>query len=42
MEYRKKNNQSLLDIILLKMYTQIAETEIEDIMEKARHFWICP
>jgi hypothetical protein len=39
MEYRKKNNQSLLDIILLKMYTQIAETEIEDIMEKARHIF---
>lgn len=39
MEYRKKNNQSLLDIILLKMYTQIAETEIENIMEKARHIF---
>ena len=39
MEYRKKNNQSLLDIILLKMYTQIAETEIEDIMEKAMHIF---
>lgn len=39
MEYRNKNNQSLLNIILLKMYTQIAETEIENIMEKARHIF---
>ncbi len=35
--YRKKNNQKLIDIILLKMYTKIAQNEIENIMEKARH-----
>lgn len=35
--YRKKNNQELINIILLKMYTKIAESEIENIMEKARH-----
>ena len=34
--YRKKNNQELINIILLKMYTKIAESEIENIMEKAR------
>lgn len=37
MNYRKNNNQDLLSIILLKMYTKIAENEIENIMEKARH-----
>ena len=37
MYYRKKDNQKLLDTILLKMYTKIAENEIENIMEKARH-----
>ena len=37
MNYRKRNNQDLLDVILLKMYTKIAENEIENIMEKARH-----
>lgn len=37
MQYRKNNNQSLLNVILLKMYTKIAEQEIEFIMEKARH-----
>ena len=37
MQYRKNNNQSLLNLILLKMYTKIAEQEIEFIMEKARH-----
>ena len=37
MNYRKRNNQNLLDIILLKMYTKIAENEIENIMEQARH-----
>lgn len=37
MKYRKQNNQALLNIILLKMYTKIAENEIENIMEKARH-----
>ncbi len=35
--YRKKDNQELVNIILLKMYTKIAENEIENIMEKARH-----
>ena len=37
MTFRKRNNQDLLDVILLKMYTTIAEKEIENIMEKARH-----
>ena len=36
-KYRKRNNQDLLDIILFKMYKKIAENEIENIMEKARH-----
>ncbi len=35
--FRKKDNQELVNIILLKMYTKIAENEIENIMEKARH-----
>lgn len=35
--FRKKDNQELINIILLKMYTKIAENEIENIMEKARH-----
>ena len=37
MNYRKRNNQDLLDVILVKMYTKIAENEIENVMEKARH-----
>lgn len=37
MQYHKNNNQNLLNVILLKMYTKIAEQEIEFIMEKARH-----
>lgn len=37
MKYRKQNNQKLLNVILLKMYTKIAENEIENVMEKARH-----
>ncbi len=37
MKYRKQNNQNLLNAILLKMYTKIAENEIENVMEKARH-----
>ena len=37
MNYRKNNNQELLNVILLKMYTKITENEIENIMEKARH-----
>lgn len=37
MSFRKQNNQDLLDLILLKMYTTIAEKEIENVMEKARH-----
>ncbi len=37
MNYRKRNNQKLLNTILLKMYTKIAENEIENVMEKARH-----
>lgn len=37
MKYRKQNNQLLLTNILLKMYSKIAENEIENIMEKARH-----
>lgn len=39
MNYRKNNNQELLNVILLKMYTQITENEIENIMEKARHIF---
>ena len=39
MNYRKRNNQKLLNTILLKMYTQIAENEIENVMEKARHIF---
>ena len=39
MQYRKNNNQNLLNVILLKMYTKIAEQEIEHIMEKARHIF---
>lgn len=39
MIYRKNNNQELLNIILLKMYTKITENEIENIMEKARHIF---
>ena len=39
MQYRKNNNQNLLNVILLKMYTKIAEQEIEFIMEKARHIF---
>lgn len=37
MNYRKNNNQELLNVILLKMYTKITENEIENIMEKARY-----
>ena len=37
MNFRKNNNQELLNIILLKMYKKIVENEIENIMEKARH-----
>lgn len=37
MNYKKYNNQELLNTILFKMYTKIAENEIENIMEKARH-----
>lgn len=37
MKFRKQNNQGLLNIILYKMYRKIAENEIENIMEKARH-----
>lgn len=37
MKYRKQNNQDLLNAILLKMYSKIAENEIENVMEKARH-----
>jgi hypothetical protein len=37
MKYRKQNNQALLNVILFKMYTKIAENELENIMEKARH-----
>ncbi len=37
MQYRKNNNQALLNIILHKMYVKIAENELENIMEKARH-----
>ena len=37
MQYRNNNNQNLLNVILLKMYTKIAEQEIEFIMEKSRH-----
>lgn len=37
MAFRKSNNQELLNTILLKMYTKIAESEIENLMEKARY-----
>ncbi len=37
MQYRKNNNQNLLNVVLYKMYSKIAEQEIEVIMEKARH-----
>ena len=37
MKYRKQNNQGLLNALLVKMYTKIAENEIENVMEKARH-----
>ena len=37
MNYRKRNNQDLLDVIIVKMYTKIAENEIENIMEKEIH-----
>lgn len=36
MNFRKNNNQALLDTILHKMYQKIAENEIENLMEKAR------
>jgi len=36
-QYKNKNNQELLNAILLKMYTKIAQKEIELAMEKARH-----
>ena len=39
MEYKNENNKSLLNNILYKMYTKIAENEIENIMEKARHLF---
>ncbi len=39
MNYRKNNNQDLLNVILLKMYKKIAENEIENIMEEARHIF---
>lgn len=39
MSYRKRDNQNLLNVILLKMYAKIAENEIEHIMEKARHIF---
>lgn len=39
MSFRKNNNQELLNVILLKMYKKIAETEIENILEKARHIF---
>ena len=39
MEYKNENNQGLLNNILYKMYTKIAENEIENIMEKARHLF---
>lgn len=35
--YRKRENQDLLNTILLKMYKKITESEIENIFEKARH-----
>lgn len=37
MQFRKNNNQGLLNVVLAKMYTKIAEQEIEFVMEKARH-----
>lgn len=37
MNFRKNNNQELINLILFKMYKKITENEIENIMEKARH-----
>ena len=37
MNFRTKNNRQLLNAILEKMYKTIANNEIENIMEKARH-----
>ena len=37
MNIRHKNNQDLLTVILDKMYKTIANNEMENIMEKARH-----
>jgi hypothetical protein len=39
MNYKNYNNQKLLNTILEKMYIKIAENEIENIMEKARHIF---
>ncbi len=36
-QYKIRNNQELLNTILLKMYNKIAERELELAMEKARH-----
>ena len=37
MKFRKRENQDLLNSILLKMYKKITESELENIFEKARH-----
>ncbi len=39
MSYKNNNNQNLLNVILLKMYTKIAENEIENVLEEARHIF---
>ena len=36
-QYKNRNNQEMLNTILLKMYTKISQKEIESAMEKARH-----
>ncbi len=42
-QYKNRNNQELLNTILLKMYSKIAEKELDLAMEKARHiFGIAP
>ena len=35
-KYKKMSNKEILDLAIEKMYEQIANTEIEDIMEKTR------
>lgn len=39
MNLRKRENQDLLNSILLKMYKKITEKELENVFEKARHIF---